>query len=195
MAVCSGLTEFINLDPDCSATRRTGGANKAMYVGSLADVDSVTKSTDGEVTAITMKTGKKLFKISGKKYKNSGSYDLQKSENSTQFAHTVVFAAYYNTQIEKNAIERLAMADDLFFILQTNFGRTECYGLVGDNNAPASGLEMTAAPGGTGTVAEDASNSILTFTGSEAKMPAYGKFGIDLSAELEVLEGLMVVAA
>lgn len=190
-----GLTGMINLDPDCVALQAPGGINKRIYIGSLADVAGFTQNTDGELLTLVMKTGKKLYTMSGKKLTNSTSNDLQVNENNKLFGHTVTFLAYVSLQTEKNAIEGLSKVEDLFIVVEKNTGKLEAFGLIGDQETASQGLALTALAGGSGTALADTTAYTLTFSGAETKLPVYTKFGETRVAELTYLDALLVAAA
>ena len=198
MAICPepGLTGMIDITPSRCATKRIGGVNKRMFVGSLSDLAGFTLDpTTKEITGITMKSTKRLFAITGKKLKNSHSTDLAVSENATLYNQSVTFLPYFDTQEEKEAIEVLVQAEDLFIVVENNYGRFEAFGLVGVEGLQAQGLAASAATYAVEAAMDGASNMTITFSGSEAKLPVYTKLGEDLPAELAVLEGLLVPAA
>jgi hypothetical protein len=195
MAECAPLTGAISLAPDCFALKKKGGISKRIYIGSVADVAAYTLDpTTKELKTLVMKATKKLITASGKKYKNSATLGNTQGENGPLYPHSVVFAAYYNTQIEKETIEALAAADDLFVIVELNSGKMEAYGLVASNGGLGEGLTMTST-GGTGTNAEDPANLILTFAGQEDKLPVFAAFGATLADDITYLDALLVAAA
>jgi hypothetical protein len=194
MAECAPLTGAISLAPDCAALKKKGGISKRIYIGSVADVSAyTTDATTKELKTLVMKSGTKLISATGRKYKNNVTTGNTQSENGPLFPHNVVFAAYYSTQIEKETIEALAAADDLFVIVELNSGKMEAYGLVASNGGLGEGLSMTST-GGSGTVAEDAANLILTFAGQEDKLPVFAAFGADIAADIVYLDAMLTPA-
>jgi len=185
---------MVNLDPDCIALQQPGGINKRIYIGSMADVAGFTQNVEGELLTIAMKTGKKLYTMSGQKLKNSTGNDLQVNENSKLFGHTVTFLAYVSLQVEKNAIEGLSKVDDLFIIVERNSGKLEAFGLIGDQETASQGLSLTALAGGSGVALGDSTAYTLTFSGAETKLPVYTRFGATRVAELTYLDTLLVAA-
>lgn len=194
MAECAPLTGAINLAPDCAALKKKGGISKRIYVGSVGDVAAYTvDATTKELKTLVMKTGKKLITASGRKYKNNVTTGNTQTENGPLYPHSVVFAAYYSTQLEKETIEALASADDLFVIVELNSGKLEAYGLAAQNGQLGEGLTMTST-GGSGTNAEDAANLVLTFAGNEDKLPIFAAFGATLADDITYLDALLVAA-
>ena len=192
---CAPITGAINLDPSCEALAKKGGIGKKIYIGSVADVLSYTlDATTKELKTLVMKAGTKLISATGRKYKNNTTQGNTRTENGALFQHNVTFAAYIDSQDEKETLELLAGADDLFTIVELNSGKLEAYGLVGKNGRMAEGLSMTST-GGSGTAAGDASNLVLTFSGEEDKLPVFASFGADLAADIAYLEARKVAAA
>lgn len=195
MAECAPLTGAISLAPDCAALKKKGGISKRIYIGSVADVSAYTTDpTTKELKTLVMKTGTKLITATGRKYRNNVTAGNTQGENGALFQHSVVFAAYYNTQVEKETIEALAAADDLFVIVELNSGKMEAYGLVALNGNLAEGMSMTST-GGSGTNAEDAANLVLTFAGTEDKLPIFAAFGATLADDITYLDAMLVAAA
>lgn len=192
---CAPLTGAINLDPSCAALKKKGGISKRIYIGSVADVSAYTvDATTKELKTLVMKAGKTLLSASGKKYKNNTTHGNEQTENGPLFPHNVVFAAYYNSQLEKETLESLAAADDLFIVVELNSGKLEVYGLVAQNGQLGEGLTMTST-GGSGTNAEDAANLILTFAGREDKMPVFASFGATLSDDIAYMDARLSITA
>lgn len=197
MAVCPepGLTGMINLNPSRCATKRIGGANKRLYIGSLSEVAGYTRTAAGELATLIMKTDKRLYTITGKKLKNSTSTEVRKNENVTLFGQTVNFVAYFDTQAEKEAIELLVDLEDAFIIVENNYGKLEAFGLVGKEGLRGEGLSVTTGTYSVEAGLDGATSMALAFTGDEAKLPVYTKFGADLLAEIDYLDALVTPAA
>lgn len=193
MAECVNLDTAVNLDPDCTALNKVGGAKKDFYVGSLSEVGSEAQATNGEMTNLTMASGKKLVRLRGKKEKNSGSVSSEQTENGALYNHGGVFVAYYSTQEEKNTIEALGAMDDLFVFVPTSSGQVEVYGFY-NKTGKADGLSVTV-DGGTGTAKGDSSALTLTFAGQASRLPVYVKLGVDYDATIEALEAQTVAQA
>ncbi|WP_026465069.1 hypothetical protein [Adhaeribacter aquaticus] len=195
MSLCSPLTGAIDFAPSCNALKKKGGISKRIYYGSVDDVAAYTvDATTKELKTLVMKTGKRLYSATGKKYTNNTTLGNTQNTNGPLFQHQVVFGFYYDTQLEKEGYEALAGTDDIFTIVELNSGKMEAYGLVGANGGKAEGMTVTSA-GGSGTAAADASNLVLTFVGEEDKLPVFCAFGVDLAADIAYLDGLKTPAA
>lgn len=195
-AICPapGLTGMIDLNPTRCATKRSGGVDKTMYVGSLSELAGFTRNADGEILTVTMKTGKQLYSITGKKLKNSHNTEVRKNENATIYGQSVNFVAYFDSQPEKDAIELLIELEDAFIILQNRYGRFEAFGLVGKEGAPAEGLSVSAGNYGVEAPADGSSAMPLTFSGDETKLPVYTNFADTVGGEIAYLEAAKLVA-
>jgi hypothetical protein len=195
MATCVTLDTAVNITPDCAALLKEGGTKKVWYVGSLADVATYTQGTNGELTALTLATGKKLLRLEGKKEKNNADFSTERSENGPLYTHNANFIAYYSTQLEKATIEAIARMDDLFVFVPTSANQVEVYGMFGANGL-ADGLSMNPA-GGTGTVKGDSTVTTLAFTGQTSRMAPYVQLGVggDFDATITALEALTVAQA
>lgn len=194
MAECAPLTGATNLDPSCSALRKRGGADKTFFLLAISQIaaftqDAVTK----ELTAITLKSGEKALKFKGRKLKNSTKTGMEQTDNGPEYAHGGTFLAYYDSQLEKESIESVALADDLVLIVPLNSGHFEAHGLLATYGL-ADGLMMTIPEGGSGVQYGDSTATSLVFDGKSDKLPVYCKFGVDRAADFAYLETLLVPA-
>lgn len=191
---CAPLTGATNLDPSCTALRKRGGADKIFYLLALSQIlgfeqDPVTK----ELTTLTLKSGEKALKFKGRKLKNSTKTGMEQTENGPSYAHGGVFVAYFDSQADKESIEKVALADDLVLLVPLNSGHFEAHGLLATYGL-ADGLLMTIPEGGSGVNYEDSTALSLTFDGKSDKMPVYCKFGVDRAANFAYLEALLTPA-
>lgn len=167
------------------------GVDRTMYVGSISELAGFTRNADGEITALTMQPTKFIYALSGKKLKNSHSTAIKQNENSTLYTQTVNFVAYFDTQPEKDAIETLVQAEDLFVIVQNKYGRFEAFGLVGAEGIPAEGMSISAGTYAVEAASDGASSMLLTFTADESKMPVYTNFADEVVDEIAYLDDLL----
>lgn len=194
MAECAPLTGATNLDPSCDALRKRGGADKSFFLLAISQIAGFTQdATTKELTAITLKTGEKALKFTGKKLKNSSKVGMEQTENGPSYIHGGSFLAYFDSQAEKESIEKVALADDLVLLIPLNSGHFEAHGLVASFGL-ADGLTMTIAEGGSGVNYEDVTALTLNFDGRSDKLPVYANFGVDRAANFAYLEALLVAA-
>ncbi|MHC2992827.1 hypothetical protein OB13_15025 [Pontibacter sp. HJ8] len=190
---CAPVTGVTNLDPSCNALRKRGGAGKTFYILALSQLallapvglDPATK----EVISLAFKAGEKLKKFTGRKLKNSTKTSMEQTENGPSYTHGGVFVAYFDSQVEKESIEKTALADDLVIIVPLNSGHFEAHGLISTHGL-ADGLSLTIPEGGSGVQYEDATTLTLNFDGKSDKLPVYCKFGETVQESIAYLEGL-----
>lgn len=194
MAECAPLATAGNLDPSCDAKFKKAGLNARMYIGSLGDKPAFVKNAVGEITSISLPTGKYLRRVIGRKLQNSAATSLQRSEGGVSFQPQVNFQAFFNTQKEKNTIQGLAKMEDLYIIVEQNDGMFDVYGLVSEGGA-SDGLEMTALDHNTGTAIGDKTSATLTFSGTNDIMSVFTKLGVDNAAEAAYLDALVLPEA
>ena len=178
------LIDFSNIDPSCAAFAKPGGSFPFLYAARLSDL-TLTVGTDGGITGVTMKNAAKLKKFTSRKFQNSGSYPLKRSDNGrTTFTHTVVERIYHESQADRNTLVGHAQAEDLVFFLPTNARQVEVYGR-------GLGLTATTGTGGTGTKLDDDNTYLYTFTGDEATVPALVQIGVDFDSTITALNALV----
>lgn len=194
MAECASMAGVTNLAPSCGALLKKGGANKTFYILAisqlLASAPIMVDPTTKELTSIALKEGEFLKKFTGKKLKNSTKTGMEQTETGPSYAHGGTFVAYFDTQAEKESIEKLALNDDLVIIVPLNSGHFEAHGLVGTTGL-ADGLMLTIPEGGSGVQYEDSTALQLVFDGKVDKLPVYCKFGENKAASITYLEGLL----
>lgn len=124
---CATLTALTTLT--CSGLYEQGGLDARIYVGNRADISTVTE-TSGAITAITLSSGKKLVKFTGKPYVNSAqSEGGDLTANNRMYTHTVTWIGNAVTQAEIAALEALGNSRNLFAIVEKENGSFEIYGL------------------------------------------------------------------
>lgn len=147
-----------------------GGVGTAFYVFNLSDVasyvrDGVTK----QITGITLKAGKVLYKYIGRKLSSSiseaGSVDPNAGALMTP---TVTFLADYATQIEKENLEDLGKVENVGVIYYEP--SRAWYSCVGLPRVPANltsqsdGLNGQGTVFNTGTVKTDSTAATVTLS-------------------------------
>jgi len=156
------LTSFL---PSCVALSSVAGVRSHFYAARLADL-TLTYAADGSVSAVALKPGGNLLRVEGRKFQNSGAYELAKSATGkTRIKQTWSARVYHDTQADRNALRQYALVEDLVVLAPTNADRIEVYG-AGLGLSPASGK------GGTGTKLDDDNTMFFSFEGEEAAFPA-----------------------
>ena len=157
-----------SLDPSCSALKKVGGVNRRVYIGQLSQLSSYGQdTTTKDITAITLgscgSTSYKLKKFSGKKYKNNGTYELTVGENVNVVMQSAILVLYHFTSRDKEKIEQLFNAEDLFVIFENNAGQVEVWGIE-------FGLNASAGSGGTGVLLNDPTAFTITLSGEQSTL-------------------------
>lgn len=188
---CTSITA--GLTPTCAALKKRGGANKRVWVGLRDDIDAYTQDgTSKKITDVTMVASKKLFAFIGKRYKNSGRYELVVGENTTVFNHIVSLSLYHETQLDRNAINALAVSEDLVVFMQNNAGQIEIFGLdidAGTTDDPAGGLNPSSGAGGTGVQLQDDTAFTIELSGEVSHLPLLFE-DTNLATSISTLDGL-----
>ncbi|WP_421752929.1 hypothetical protein [Croceimicrobium sp.] len=133
-----------DLNPSCDALSKRGGFGKKVYIGFIDEIESITFGTGNEITALTMKNGKKLFKYSGYKGRNSAGLDGNFSDILNLRNHVVNLALFAKSAAELNSIDELVDSKDMFVIVESNNKTFEVYGISKDGELDNYGLNPTA---------------------------------------------------
>lgn len=159
-----------NLAASCDAIKKVGGVNARFWIGQKPDIASLTFGSNGEITAMTLSSGKKLGKYEGVQYKNTASFEAVPNETRNTFNQNFTGILFYKTQAELEAIETLLVANRLFAIIETEAGQLKAYGI--DKNpfnsadlGPNRGLNLSASSASEGTVLADTTGVTVTLVG------------------------------
>ena len=173
MAIVSGCSEecvtlLDSLDPTCSALKKLGGVNKRVYIGQLSQLSSYSQDpTTKDITTITMgacgSTAYMLKKFVGKKFKHNGTYEVVVGENVNTVNQSAILVLYHFTSRDKEKIEQLINAEDLFLIMENNAGQVEVWGIE-------LGLNTSAGSGGTGALLNDPTAFTITLSGEQSTL-------------------------
>jgi len=189
MSACSFLT--LGLDPTCEALKKIGGVNKRIYIGQISDIDTITFGVDGEITAFTMLTGTSLKAFIGKKEKHQGTYELTAGETINLFNQSVILGLYFESDIERKAINELVNVEDMFAFVETNSGVIEAYGIANSTTLGYDnfGLKATAGTGnGTGVLINDDTIYRVTLSGNVPNLPMLYQPASTLASNLTGLD-------
>lgn len=183
---------------NCVGLKNPGGVDGIVYFGSRSDLASVTiDGTSKEITAITLKAGKKLYKFAGKKetHELKTTVLVQKPKNMyTQSASLFLFPG---SQIEVAAIEQLINAERLFCAVVTLGGRIKFYGIdenpwIAGDFDDERGLKCTGGDiiEGIEVTADNWTNVVLG--GNFWSLPKLFNTATALSTNIATLEALCV---
>jgi hypothetical protein len=189
MANCVQILQGI--DPSCDALNKVGGINKRVWVGQLSMLDNpkYTEDADGYIATIEMATissvVQELVTFSGKKFKNSTANEVVVGENVNTINQQVTLALYYTTPTEREAIEDLINADDVFVCVEGNYGRIEIYGID-------LGLNCSAGSGGLGALLNDNTAFIVTLSDEQLTLPKQFRSATNatLADDIAYLDGI-----
>jgi len=172
----------------CEALNKVGGVNKRVWIGQLSQLSSFDTDVDGYIDTITMATDASsndytLKKFSGKKNKNSGTYELTAGENVNTFNTSFNLEVFHYTPEDRSNLEALINADDVFVLTQTDAGQIEVFGIE-------QGLNASAGSGGTGVGLQDKTSFTLTLSGEQMNLPKLFLNGGTLAASISYLDGI-----
>jgi len=187
MAADNCATDLNNLNPSCPAFKKKGGLKKKSWAIALDDVE-LTVDSDGNVDSITILAASPVVKMktfTSKKNKNSGAYALEVGENANTMKQDLLQRVYFYDQIERNAVDLLNQnTQELLWFVQSEAGQIECWGFD-------TGLLPSAATGGTGTVTNDDTSMLVTYSGSQDGVAKVCKFGATLADNIAYLDALV----
>ncbi len=186
MAECSVL--LMNSAPGCNAKQRKGGIKKKVWAG-FFDAATFTEDGSGNVDSITLATASPanvLYTFEGKKRKNSGTYEGQVGENTNTINQNLTIKFFYYTEEEREAIKRAFLAEDLFFVVETENEQLELWGYD-------SALNASALTGGTGAELNDDTSITITFSGQQDGLSKVftTNGGTDITADIAYLNALV----
>jgi hypothetical protein len=162
--------QLVNLEASCDAVKKVGGIKSRFYIGQKPDIATCTFGTHGEITALTLASGKFLNRFEGVQYKNTGSFETIVNETRNLFNQTFTGILFYHTQTDLEAIEKILISDRLFVIAETESGEFKAYGIdknpfnaadLGKNR----GLNVSAGTGSDGVVLADNTGVTITLVG------------------------------
>jgi hypothetical protein len=183
MADCVDNLLSIGFD---ACTPQVGGVNKRVWLTQKEQISGTTKDSDGYVNTITMASDGsadyKLITVTGKKFKNSGAFELVVGDNVNLVKHTAVVACYPTTPAQRDALLVLLNADEMVAIFETEDGKIEIYGLD-------KGMEASALTGGTGTLLQDDKAVVFTMAGDQTRLPEFF-LDTDLATSIAYLDNI-----
>ena len=130
MAGCSN--SLLVLDPSCETIKKKGGFDKTFFIGSIADLDAVTITATGEVTAFTFAATKGFKKITGKRLKHGATVALEVGDIISDRLQNFNSVLYADSAAERFSVEALADSVDVFVVAESNSGSIEVFGIAND---------------------------------------------------------------
>jgi hypothetical protein len=157
-----------DLTPSCATLRKKGGYDKRFWIGSVADLASITYGTNQETTAFAFTPTLGLKVYSGKRFKNNAVHGINAGENFNERVQSFNAVLFAQTAAERTSIEQLIDAEDVFVIAEGNSGVLEVFGINKGSNSQYDnyGLKVTAAEQNIGALLNDDTAIMLTFSGT-----------------------------
>jgi hypothetical protein len=191
---CFNLT---NLAATCDAVKKVGGVKHRFWIGQKPDIDTLTFGSNGEITAMTLLSGKKLGRFEGMQFKNTAQFETTANENRNTFSHSFTGILYYKSATELVSIERLLVGDRYFALIETEAGQIKAYGIdLNPFNAadkgPLRGLNISAGTGSEGVQLADDTGVTITMTGTMFTMPKLYKPATAIATVISELDALSV---
>ena len=154
-----------SLIPSCDALTSVGGIQPFVYYAHRSDL-VFTYAIDGSITGVALTTTGKLAKGIGRKFQNSGAYEIDRTATGkARVKQTYNDRVFHDTQADRNIVQQLILSEDVVFITPNNSLKFEVYGA-------ALGLIATSGKGGTGIKLDDDNTFLFAFEGSEPALPA-----------------------
>jgi hypothetical protein len=192
---CSTLLAQLTANT-CLGEKKPGGVDGLIYVGHRFELASATFGTNGEVTAFTLASGKKLYKFAGKKEEHEPKWALVEQKPRNMFRQTIDLFFYPYTQSEIEAIQQLCLAERMFAIVITSAGQCKIYGIdrnpwVSGNLDDERGMKPIAAEAAEGkTISADTFNKV-TLEGLFYEVPKLYGPANSLSTNLTALDAMV----
>lgn len=169
--ICKNLTRGLN--PTCDAIKKFGGLNKEVWIGQLSQLDSYTVDSNTlDIKSFSMaldgSVSYTLKKFVGQKFKNNKTEEVQVGENVNTVLQSVNLVLYHFSSRDKQAIEQLINAEDVFVFVRNNADQIEAYGIDTESTGsddPIGGLNCSAGTGGTGALLNDTTYFTITLSG------------------------------
>tara|TARA_R110000782_G_scaffold169825_1_gene261663 strand:- start:707 stop:1285 length:579 start_codon:yes stop_codon:yes gene_type:complete len=192
MSGCSNT--LLVLDPSCEAIKKKGGFDKTFFIGSVADLSSVTISATGEVETIAFTATKGFKKITGKRLKHGAGAALAPGEVVNMRTQSFNSVLYAKSAAERWAVEQLADAVDVFIVAESNAGTFEIFGLANDLDGKYDnyGLSVTAGEWKSGVLINDDTSVAMTFSGDLPNAALIFDESETVVANLATLDALVV---
>ena len=154
-----------SLIPSCDALTSVGGIQPFVYYAHRSDL-IFTYATDGSISGVALTLTGKLAKGIGRKFQNSGTYEVARSATGkARVKQTYSDRIFHDTQVDRNAIQQMILAEDVVFITPNNSLKFEVYGA-------SLGLIANSGKGGTGVKLDDDNTFLFSFEGDEPALPA-----------------------
>jgi hypothetical protein len=176
----------------CEALNGAGSVDARVYAFNIADVDPdvLAFGPYGGVSDFGLLSGKELYKFISKEYKNTGSHELQPTENGPKvWKHKVDLVHFVWSQQDIETLEKLAKSGKLGFILETGKDQLKVYGLS-RSRFQKYGLSAETQTGQEGVLLSDDTTDKTALTGMIKNKPMLFETDPDIDVMIEFLDGL-----
>lgn len=113
----------------CLGLKKVGGIDGTVYIGFRNDIDTLTLGSDGEITAMTLKAGKKLSKFGGNKEQHVVTWESVPMKGKAMFKHAANFFLYPYSQADVKQLEYLISSERMFAIYVNLAGQVKAIGI------------------------------------------------------------------
>jgi hypothetical protein len=198
--ICTNTLSAIQAS--CDALKRQGGIDSRIWLGSIADIASVTLDANGQIDTFTLGASKFIYPYQGKKLTNNAQAELTVSENGpSTFTHTVNATLFPVTGAQMKSVENLLLAGGPMFAIIERKGTGsasnngfEIYGLSWNPFKEAieteDGLLPSAGTYQTGTALTDSTGTVIALSGVAYNLPKMMFAADDYAAALAAIEAL-----
>ncbi len=195
MAECLSSLEK-GVQASCTAIKKVGGLDKRIYLGAIGDLTAVTIGSNNTLTSLTFATDKGFVKMIGRKEKNSAGSDIEVGENLTLRNQTLNLSVYYDAvgsqaTIDLDSIDKIIDNEGMFAIVETNAGTLEVFG-INKTNFDNYGLKVTANPGTSGLLLNDATAFAMVLSGGFTNLQLIYNPSASLATNITALEALVI---
>jgi hypothetical protein len=189
---CSNI--ITALVPSCATLIKKGGYDKRFWIGSIADLSSITFGTNQEITALAFTSPYGFKTYSGKRFKNNAAHSITAGENFNERVQSFNAVLFAETAAERKSIEQLIDAQDVFVVSESNNGKLEVFGINKGANSQYDGygLKVTAAEQAIGALLNDDTAIMLTFSGTFENWALVYAEGTALDTNIAAIEAMVV---
>jgi hypothetical protein len=113
----------------CNGLKKVGGIDGTVYIGFRSDIATLTLGTDGEITTLTLASGKKLSKFGGNKEQHAVTWESVPMKGKAMFKHAANFFLYPYSQTDVKQLEFLISSERMFAIYVNLAGQVKAIGI------------------------------------------------------------------
>jgi hypothetical protein len=150
------------IENSCDDVLRVGGLGRTFWVGYLSDLDTPIALTQAaDIASLDFGSYGGLVRFDGRKFSHQYTVELVSTAGGNKsFRHTFVGKVLSKTTADNLTLKRLALADDIFIVVDDNNGG---YAIIGAGN----GLAVDTTSKTSGQTGDSDSSTSITLSGSE----------------------------